>query len=148
MQQQIFQEVDQSLLSEGMALAMSEHDQYLQGRDRKAVQPYTLPVQPIRTEDPTTVIFRAGKPVAALSLLVGGVYLVGVAVVSVGAAIMAFVAANAWAIGGGALGVALVSGFFAARSGEEKTIQTKTAGAPTINVVVNVAGQNVSNGTK
>lgn len=139
-----FKHVDPQLLSEGMALAMSEHDRYLQGRDRKSVQPYTPPVQPIRTEDPTTAILRAGKPVAALSMLAGSVYLVGVAVVSVGAAIATFVAANAWAIGGGALGVALVSGFFAARGGEEKTTQTKTAGTPTINVVVNVAGQNVN----
>jgi len=113
-----FKHVDPQLLSEGMALAMSEHDRYLQGRDRKAIQSYTPPVQPIRTEDPTTAILRAGKPVAALSLLAGGVYLVAMSVVSVGAAIMAFVAANAWAIGGGALGIALVSGFFAARSGE------------------------------
>lgn len=148
MNQPIFQQVDPTLLSEGMALAMSAHDAYLEGRDRKAVQPYAPPVQPIRTEDPTMAILRAGKPVAALSMLVGGIYLVGVAVVSVGAAIMAFVAANAWYIGGGALGIALVSGFFASRSGEEKTTQNKTSGAPTINVVVNVAGQNVSNGTK
>ena len=120
MNQQIFQQVDPALMSEGMALAMSEHDRYLEGRDRKAVQPYVQPVQPIYTEGPTAAILRASKPVAALSLLAGGVYLVVVSVVSVGAAIMAFVAANAWAIGGGALGIALVSGFFAARSGEEK----------------------------
>ena len=136
---------DQVELTSGLIEA---HDAYIEARDRKDVAPYIAPVQDIPKPDATMVILGAAKPVAVLSALIAGVYVVGVTAASVGAAIAAFVTSNVAVIGGCGLAVVSVVLCFAGRGSESNQINTQqtTATPHTINVVVNVAGQNVTNG--
>lgn len=136
---------DQFELTSGLIEA---HDAYIEARDRKAVAPYVAPVPDIPRPDATMVILHAAKPVAALSALVAGVYVIVVTAASVGAAIAAFVTSNVAVIGGCGLAVVSLVLCFAGRGVESNKTNTQqtTATPQTINVVVNVAGQNVSNG--
>lgn len=134
---------DQVELTSGLIEA---HDAYIEARDRKAVAPYVAPVPDIPRPDATMVILGTAKPVAALSALVAGVYVVVVTAASVGDAIAEFVTSNVAVIGGCGLAVVSLALCFAGRGGESNQTNTQTATATpqTINVVVNVANGSVT----
>jgi hypothetical protein len=144
-----FQHVNPTLLSEGMELAMqahaSEHDAYIEARDRKALQPYAPQPPDIPQRDATMVILSAARPVAALTAVAGSVGLIVVAFASVGAAIAAFVTTHIVVVGSVGLGLVSLLLVFAGR-GESGQVSSAPAGAApqNITVTVNVAGQNLN----
>lgn len=118
---------------------------YVPPGDNGQMQPYKSTL-----EAATDLTIALAKPVFVLSVVAGGVYtVVAVVGMAVGAA-FAFVSANAVWIGGGvfALAAIILSVGSLGGSSEPLTNGQTSQSAPTINVVVNVAGQNVSNGTK
>ena len=117
---------------------------YQQKRDVKHPVPYTPPaeVQPYTT---TKAVTDLVKPVVILSALAGGVYMVGVCAVAVGAAIITTVSAYAVPIGGAAAAVvALVLCFGSRKEAESKETAKNANGGQIINITVNVAGESVN----
>ena len=96
-----------------------------------------------------TAIIRTARPVALLSMLAGGVYLVVVVFASIAGAVMAFVAENALIVGGVGFGVVVillgVGSIFSGNGGESVGSGGRTSStAQNINVTVNVSGGNVN----
>lgn len=95
----------------------------------------------------TDLIVTIAPPLVGL-VAIGGVVCVMVsAVAAMVGAVFAFVSANAFWIGGGALAVAVLAGLF--NRGEKQGVGSRAGTPPqTINVIVNVAGQNVTTNGK
>ena len=133
---------DQVALTSGLIEA---HDAYNEARDRKAIQPYTPQPPAIPQRDATQVILSAAQPVAAFSVLAGGVSLIVVTFAFGCAAIAAFITANIMYVGGGLFGLVSLLLVFAGK-GESGQVSSAPAGAApqNITVTVNVAGQNLN----
>lgn len=125
----------------------------MQDVERNKLQGYTPPVEtapePYKSAAHaiTDLIVTLAPPVVGL-VAVGGVLCVLVsAAAAMVAAVFAFVSANAFLIGGGALAVAVLAGLF--NRGEKQSVVSGTGTPPqTINVTVNVAGQSVTTNGK
>lgn len=129
----------------------NELERYLETRYDKAPVPYTPPATDVQPYNATKAVGDLVKPVVILSALAGGVYMVGVCAVAVGAAIVTTVSAYAVPIGGAAAAVvALVLCFGSRKDAEGKEAAKNGGGGHVINVTVNVAGDsvNVSNNGK
>ena len=100
----------------------NELERYLETRYDKAPVPYTPPQSEVQPYNATKAMTDLVKPVVILSALAGGVYMLGVCAVAVGAAIMTTVAAYAVPIGGTvAAVVTLVLCFFGHKLSKEKS---------------------------
>lgn len=121
-------------------------------RDCKAMNPYVPPVE--TTPEPYKSAAHAitDMVVTLVPLVVGLVAVGGVVCVMVSAAaavvgaVFAFVSAHAFWIGGGALAFAVLAGLF--NRGEKQSVGSGNTPPQTINVIVNVAGQNVTTNQK
>jgi hypothetical protein len=123
----------------------NELERYLETRYDKAPVPYTPPASEVHPYTTTKAVTDLVKPVVILSALAGGVYMVGVCAVAVGAAIMSTVSAYAVPIGGAAAAiVALVLCFSSRKEPEGKEVAKNANGGQIINVTVNVAGESVN----
>lgn len=106
--------------------AVTLADEYRAGRDRLHPVPYTQPepmeIQPYRStsDELTHTIIQAGKPIIALTAVVGTVAIIGATVVGVIGSGLAFIGANAGVIGGGVFAVVVLGlGLFGARGAVE-----------------------------
>lgn len=124
---------------------------YLDTRHLPAKPSEPLPAQDMQPyknagEAVAALIVAVGKPLVALTAVGGVVCVVGAVVVAAVGAVFAFVSTYALYIGGGVFAVACLSGLFAGKSSEEKPVPS--TGGHTINVTVNVAGNNVTTNSK
>lgn len=118
---------------------------YQQKRDAPCPVPYTPPAPDLQPYNATKAVQDLVKPVAILSALAGGVYMVGVVTVAVGAAIMTTVSAYAVPIGGAAAAIVTLVLCFGSRNDPEGNKAAKNSnGGQIINVTVNVAGDSVN----
>jgi len=123
----------------------TELERYLETRYDKAPVPYTPPQSEVQPYNAARAVTDLVKPVFILSALAGGVYMVGVCAVAVGAAIMTTVAAYAVPIGGTVAAVVTLVLCFGSRgepSGNE--VAKNENGGNVVNVVINVAGDSVN----
>ena len=124
---------------------------YQAKRDAPPPVPYTPPQSEVQPYNATKAMGDLVKPLLILSSLAGGVYMVGVCAVAVGAAIMTTVAAYAVPIGGTVAAVVTLVLCFGSRSEPDgKEVAKNANGGQIINVTVNIAGEsvNVSNNGK
>ena len=113
------------------------------------VEPQSIGVEPYKSaaEAITDLVVTLAKPAIVLSVVGGVIWVVIAGVVAMAGAILAFASANAMWIGGVGFVVVFLfvslASFF--NSGEEGYKNTQSNTPPqTINVTVNVAGQNVT----
>jgi len=126
----------------------TELERYMETRYDKAPVPYTPPQSEVQPYNATKAVQDLVKPVVILSALAGGVYMVGVCAVAVGAAIMTTVAAYAVPIGGTVAAVVTLALCFGSRSEPSGKEVAKNANGTVVNVVVNVAGESVNVSSK
>lgn len=123
----------------------TELERYLETRYDKAPVPYTPPASEVQPYTTTKAVGDLVKPVVILSALAGGVYMVGVVAVAVGAAIMTTVSAYAVPIGGAAAAIVTLVLCFGSRNELEGSKAAKNAnGGHVVNITVNVAGESVN----
>ena len=140
--------------SEGQFKELSPFDEYRAGRDQ--VVPYAPPVQTpapyeSKSEAAVELALAIFKPAVVLSILSGTVWVIVASLVAVTGAMLAWVSANAVWIGGVGfctvfLFISLASFF---RSDETSAPSGASGGqGQTINVTINVSGQNVTTNSK
>lgn len=117
---------------------------YQQKRDAPCPVPYTPPAE-VQPYNATKAVGDLVKPVVILSALAGGVYMVGVCAVAVGAAVISTVSAYAVPIGGAVAAVVTLVLCFGSRNEPiGKEVEKNANGGQIINVTVNVAGESVN----
>lgn len=118
---------------------------YQQKRDAPCPVPYTPPANEVQPYNATKAVGDMVKPVVILSALAGGVYMVGVVAVAVGAAIISTVSVYAVPIGGAAAAiVTLVLCFGSRNEPSGKEVVKNAKGGNIVNVVVNIDGGSVN----
>ena len=136
---------DTRLTIQGPGFQGDDLERYLETRYDKAPVPYTPPASDVQPYNATKAVQDLVKPVVILSALAGGVYMVGVVAVAVGAAIMTTVSAYAVPIGGAAAAVVTLVLCFGSRNEPSGKEAAKNAnGGHVVNVTVNVAGDSVN----
>ena len=128
---------ERDAFNDGMAAPMSAYDSYLMGRNFAPVRqspPQQAEVAPHEERSATAVIFEAAKPMAALAGLgtavVGVGWIVWVAARAVAVAVVAFVEANALAVGGGVLLAIVAVGGISALMGGKSDNQQQQSNQP------------------
>lgn len=117
---------------------------YLETRYDKAPVPYTPPAE-VQPYNATKAVQDLVKPVVILSALAGGVYMVGVCAVAVGAAVISTVSAYAVPIGGAVAAVVTLVLCFGSRNEPiGKEVEKNANGGHVVNVVVNIDGGSVN----
>jgi hypothetical protein len=130
--------------SENQFKELTAYDEYRQGRDVPAKQsggsvaPYTQPAEDLQPIQSTTqALAKLLPPLVKLSAAAAVIGVVGVSAVSVAGAVMDFVSANAMAIGGGVLLLALVISAVGSTGGSDRSA-APTGGQSQGNVTVSV----------
>ena len=135
---------EQDAFTAGMIAA----DEYRLGRDlpAKRIAPALPAIEVSGIERFDQTVKALTVPVLRLTVLAGGVCVVGSVVISGVSAVIAFVSANAMALGGSILAVVTLLGVIAGRSsgGAAKEAGSGQANAQAQNIYVNV---NVAGGT-
>ena len=124
---------------------LTPYEAYRIGRDTPA--PYVEPQKPAAPAAPkpvTSIVADLAKPVLAVTAVGSVVYvIVSTAAMAVGA-VMAFVSANAVAVGGGIFAVSSLAIFFSGLGANRQANSPKSEAGKIINIHVNVGGENVT----
>lgn len=136
---------DTHLTIQGPGFQGDELERYMETRYDKAPVPYTPPAAEVQPYNTAKAVGDLVKPVVILSALAGGVYMVGVCAIAVGAAIITTVSAYAVPIGGAAAAVVTLVLCFASRKEPEGKEAAKNASSGhVVNVTVNIAGESIN----
>ena len=129
---------------------LTPHEKYLLGRDTPAqyVEPQK-PAAPAAPKPVTSIVADLAKPVLAVTAIGSVVYVIVSTAAMAVCALMAFVSANAVAVGGGIFAVSSLAIFFSGLWANRQANSPKSEAGKIINIHVNVGGENVTvNGSK